>query len=420
MSAASVRAMRRGACPSLPAPMQTGDGLLARLQPMEPLTLDQLAGLAALASELGNAIVEVTARGKLQLRGLTPASAPHLAAGVDALGIEVQPGFPVETSALAGLDPAEVFDPRPLAQAISNAASGLVPGLAPKVSVVVDGGGSQHLRALKADIAVTAGGGGRLLVRLAGVAAGEVVPEWAVTSVVGLLEQLAACGPAARMAELVAREGIDALRASAGLTPAADRACPPAEPVGVHSLTDGTLALGLGLGFGQVEAGALAGLAAAARDAGARCVEPASGRALLVIGLAPETARQLRATAEGLGFITDPQDVRRRVIACSGAPACGSARMETHALAAALAGALAPSIAHGDVHVSGCAKGCAHPARALVTIVGLDEGMGLVVEGTPRDVSAQDVLGRDVPVARLAEMVREMLRKTSAMKKDPA
>lgn len=420
-------AMRRGACPSLPEPMRTGDGLLARLQPAAPLTLDQLAGLARLAGEFGNGVVEVTARGKLQLRGLTADSAPALAAGVEALGIEVAAGFPVETSALAGLDPAEIFDPRPLARAISRRAGGLVPRLAPKASVVVDGGGAQHLRALKADIAFTAGSGGHLLVRLAGVAAGEVAPERAAAVAVGLLERLAARGPAVRMAELLADEGIDTLRAQAGLMPAPDRTPPPAEPVGLHPLTDGTSALGLGLAFGQVEAGALAALARAAREAGARHVEPAAGRALMVAGLADEAARGLTAQARDMGFLTDPRDPRRRVIACAGAPACGSARMETHALALALA----PSLTQGgllgeldgEMHVSGCAKGCAHPAPAGLTIVGLDEGMGLVVEGTARDVPArrlswQDVAGR--PPAGLAEKVCEMWQKTTSLKKDPA
>lgn len=137
-----VTRLRRGACPSLPAPMQTGDGLLARLQPLQPLTSEQLSGLARLARELGNGIVEVTARGKLQLRGLTTAGAPRLSEAVDALGTVVPQGFPAEVSALAGLDPTERFDPRPLARAISEGAADLIPSLAPKASVVVDGGGA--------------------------------------------------------------------------------------------------------------------------------------------------------------------------------------------------------------------------------------------------------------------------------------
>jgi len=392
---------RRGACPSLPAPMQTGDGLLARLQPLRPLALEQLAGLAELARERGNGIVEVTARGKLQLRGLTPAGAALLPEAVHALGIEVPQGFSAETSALAGLDPAEIFDPRPLARTISEAAAGLA--LAPKVSVTVDGGGALHLAALKADIAVVAVYDNRCRIALGGTTAGEIAAEQAAGAVLILLQHLAVAGKTARMADLVTAGGVEALAREAGLIPPAPPAPrPAAEPVGLHRLNDGSVALGLGLAYGQVEAEALQGLAEAARAAGARHIEPAAGRALLVVGLPREAAKALQSQAEMLGFIVDPADPRRRIFACAGAPACASARIDTHALAAVLA----PHLSGAEVHISGCPKGCAHPAPARLTIVGLDEGAGLVVEGTPRSLPA-----RIVPAARLAVAAREFLQK---------
>lgn len=398
-----VAHLRRGACPSLPRPMQTGDGLLARLQPLQPLTFQQLAGLAGLARELGNGIVEITARGKLQLRGLTSASAPRLPEAMDALGIKVPQGFAVEASALAGLDLSEIVDPRPLARAISDAAAGLTDALAPKASVVVDGGGALHLAALKADIAIAAVSNNRFHVTLGGVPAGEIAVKQAAETVLALLQRLAVAGETARMADLVAAGGVEALAREAGLIPAASPAPrPDAEPVGFHALRDGSVALGLGLAFGQVDAEALEGLAEVARKADARHVEPAAGRALLVVGLSRAAAKALELRAERLGFITDPADPRRRIFACAGKPACGSARIETHRLA----DVLAPVLRGGQVHVSGCPKGCAHPAKAGLTIVGLDEGAGLVVEGTARDVPL-----RIVPEARLAGAAREFLEK---------
>lgn len=48
--AAASASMRRGACPSLAAPMQTGDGLLVRLRPTDDsLTLPKVIALAAAA-----------------------------------------------------------------------------------------------------------------------------------------------------------------------------------------------------------------------------------------------------------------------------------------------------------------------------------------------------------------------------------
>ncbi|MNY45421.1 Nicotinate dehydrogenase subunit A [compost metagenome] len=45
----------------------------------------------------------------------------------------------VETPPLAGSDPYEVLDPRPLARAIRDGSAALAPRLGPKVTVIVDG-----------------------------------------------------------------------------------------------------------------------------------------------------------------------------------------------------------------------------------------------------------------------------------------
>jgi sulfite reductase beta subunit-like hemoprotein len=124
--------------------MQTGDGLLARLNTVAGgLSPKALIGLCESALRHGSGIVEVTARGSVQIRGLTPRSAQALARDVDALEIEIRSGMPVETGPLAGMDAEEITDPRPLASEIRNAIArdGLAARLGPKVCVVVDGGG---------------------------------------------------------------------------------------------------------------------------------------------------------------------------------------------------------------------------------------------------------------------------------------
>ena len=155
---------RRGACPALSAPMQTGDGLLVRLNPIaagqgtEGLSPKTLIGLCESAARHGNGIIEVTQRGSIQIRGLTPSSASKLALEVDALGIAVRTSVPVETGPLAGLEPDEIADPRPLAHGIRGAveSAGLSRRLGPKVSVVVDGGGRISLDDLLADVRLAA------------------------------------------------------------------------------------------------------------------------------------------------------------------------------------------------------------------------------------------------------------------------
>lgn len=177
---------------------------------------------------------------------------------------------------------------------------------------------------------------------------------------------------------------------------------PFAEPVGTHALANGRPALGIGLAFGQTDSASLVRLAGLARDAGASEIGTCFGRALLVIGLSDPSVDKVRGEAASLGFIIDPTDPRRSVSACPGRPACASGRIETRALAAELA----PLAAGRSLHVSGCAKGCAHPGKADLTIVGLDGGAGLVVEGGPRD--APQLV---VPEAELRTAARRILER---------
>jgi len=354
--------MRRGACPTLAAPMRSGDGLLARFAPPEGLTPAQLAGLAAAAARHGNGLVEVTARGSLQVRGLTPESAPVFAGAVAALGIEAPAGLQVLTGPLAGFDPAEVADPRPLAAALRAFGGPLLP----KVSAVVDGGGALHLDAVPADLRlrataegwVAAAGGTAARARLLGThdAAG------AVAAGLGLLERLSALG--ARGRDVVEGRAAGAAR-------------PPVSPVGRFPLRSG-VARGVALAFGQAEARALEALAEAA--AGAAAIRPAPGRALLALGLGGAAERGFVAAAARLGFVTDPSDPRLAVVACAGAPACASALLPTRAIARRVAGRAPEGCV---LHLSGCAKGCARPGGPAVTLVGTPEGPVVQAEGAP-------------------------------------
>lgn len=345
----------RGACPTLRAPMLTGDGWLARLR-VEAVSGAQLAGLARAAARFGNGRIEVTARGSLQFRGLSAASAGEMDAAVADLGIAAQEGLEARVGALAGIDPGEIADPRPLAVEIRRLAEGLA--LRPKVSVLVDGGGALGLGGLRGDLrlmaveqgwAVTAEGPGGTE-RALGVsdAAG------AVGIAMGVLERMARAGARARELDLAARGAIGARGALV--------------PVGLFGA-----ARGVGLPFGQVEAAALEALA------GAEVLEfrPAPGRGLIAVGAAEDAA--FRARAEALGFVTEPGDARLRIVACSGAPACGSAFLATRRLAAEIAADL-PDL-EGMVHLSGCAKGCARPMGPNVSLIASATGPAVVGDG---------------------------------------
>ena len=361
--------LRRGACPSLSAPMQTGDGLLARLAPANGcLTPVQLAGVARAAGRHGNGLVEITARGKLQIRGLTPESTDAFADAVAVLGIAVSEGANIEIGPLAGSDAEEIGDPRPLAEAIRAVARQFAERLAPKLSVVVDGGGALGLGEVPADIRLRAERDGWRLA-LGRRDCGLLDEQAAAKTTLDLLALLAQRG--ARGVELADAE-IIRLGLSVRQTPLRE-ASSPRPPVGAFALKDGALAHGFALPFGQLDSCSIESFAQAALDAGE--IRLARGRGLLVLGLDGDQAASLRAFAAARGFVTTPDDPRLRIVACAGAPACRSGRLATKAIAEAVArdfGRLLP--AGRPLHISGCAKRCSAPAGPSPALVGADAG----------------------------------------------
>jgi precorrin-3B synthase len=418
----AIPSRRRGACPGLTAPMQTGDGLLVRLaNPGTTIGLDAAAALCAEARRHGNGIIEVTARGSIQIRGLTAVSAPAFADAVAALDIDAGDGVPILTDPLAGLEPEQTSDARGLADALRRrlAAASFSAMLGPKVSVVIDGGSALHLDAIRADIRLRARSGfAGWHIGLGGDAAiatqiGSVAPADAVEIAVRLLDTIAQHGLQARARDLIHRQGPGAFKAAIAdlLIEAPDPAArPQSGPIGTHSLRDNKVALGIALSFGHTDADLLEGLIEAAGRAGARGLRTAPGRTLLIVGLATEAALTLAAKAESLGFITRRDDPRRNVVACAGAPICAAAEIPARALGPPISSAMA-SLLDGSltVHVSGCPKGCAHPGRSGLAIVGSQSGGGLVVGGSARDIPCATIATAALP-SGLARIAREVER----------
>ncbi len=386
---------RRGACPALSAPMRTGDGFIVRLNPVAGgFAPNTLVGLCESALRHGNGVMEVTARGSLQIRGLTAESAALLAADVDAMGIAVRSGVPVETGPLAGIDPDEIADPRPLAEAIraTVADAGLSRRLGPKVSVVVDGGGRIDLAGILADIRLVAE-------RQAGQIAWHLAIGGDATAARprGVFSESAASNAATAILAAIAglgREGrardLDPARINAALAlieHAPRRAVVQpgrSSPLAIFPLS-ATHALGVALPFGSMPAEKIVAATRKAVSLGCAEIRLAPGRALLFLGPDAETCRQLQQSAAALGFVIDPADPRVAIAACPGAPACASGRIATRDIASGLA-ATDCDLLDGSftLHVSGCAKGCAHPGPAALAVVGGENGAGLVVDGTAK------------------------------------
>jgi precorrin-3B synthase len=409
-------ASRRGACPGLSAPMPTGDGLLVRLLPSDTIALEAFVALGVAAQTHGNGVIEITSRGSIQVRGLTPESAQRFAAAVTALGIAAPDGIPVLSDVLAGLDPADILDAEALARDLRHA---LTPGslsasVSPKVSVAIDGGGSLRLDEVAADVRLCAEiAHGSVVLRTSvggdstnAAQLGLVPPTRGVDAAVRLLEVIAQRGAHARARDVLAAEGLAPFRAALAIAGGSSELPLPNgqrkrnDAIGMHPLRDQSLASGIGLAFGHAGAASLQQLIEAAQTAGARGVRAAPGRVLMFIGLAREAASAFAAGAELLGFITRADDPRRYVFACAGSPVCAAAHIAARAMAPAIAATAAPFLDRSfTIHISGCAKGCAHPAAAALTVVGTSAGCALVANGSTRDLPHAVVSADKLPAA---------------------
>ncbi|WP_210187596.1 precorrin-3B synthase [Rhizobium rhizosphaerae] len=469
----AVTAWRRGACPTLAAPMPTGDGLLARLRPREPaLPLGMVRTVLLAADRHGSGLVEITARGSLQVRGLTARSAADFADDVAQSGFPLAEAPAVEISPLSGLDRQALADGQAMAQRLravlaeeEAGSSGFTDRLAPKLSIVIDEGGQVDLSGLIADLRLVAEAAERWRLFLGAQDAGLFDAQGAVVAVRASLRALAQLGRAARGRDLdPATLTLPALEAATPEKPAepenelgaetgalqgqgrapemkrgSARQSPRPEavtlvgpidlgPINFRSgdpMTRG-FALGLGFAFGQARAADLLTFLQQAEAEGAAELRLAPDHGLIVAPLGEAALRRLMARAEALGFITRPDNPARAVAACAGRPACASACLDTKGIAAQAAERLAPLL-DGSVrlHVSGCPKGCAHPRAAALTLVGgpAQERLGLVLEGQAADAPsiALDVsdlngaltrLSRCVSGARLAgESARACLRR---------
>lgn len=360
--------------------MATGDGLLARLRVAGGrITPAQLAGIAALAAQHGNGLIEISARGNLQVRGLTATSAGPFAQAVERL-VRIERGLVVEVPPLAGEDASEIADPRPLAAAIRSAALPLAGQLGPKVTVIVDGRGQIGLAQSKADVRLEAVGPDGWAVRIGGHALGVLSAADAVAATQTCLEALAERGTGARASDLPATAPV-----------AQDLAARPGsdEPMRSFALGDGTPVRRVALAYGSSDHAGITALAQAAAAHGVTQFRLAPQHSLLAIG----ASEGFVALARDLGFVTDASDPRRRISACIGSAGCASGLVPARETADRLAPGLPPNL---HLHVSGCSKGCAHPRRADVTLVGQRDGYGLVIAGsagdTPQALLAADQL----------------------------
>lgn len=364
----------RGWCPGALRPMQSGDGLVVRLRPNGGrLTRAQAAAIALSARRHGNGLLDLTTRGNLQLRGVRADSHPALITDLDAAGlvdddptaearrnILVTPFADPATDALAGA----------LTDALRHG-----PDLPGKFGFVIDTGRARILTASPGDIRVERDQTGGLILRCDGADLGAPVdaadlPPAALQLAHWFLDAGGAPNGRGRMAALIARGAVPPGSLAGRVAPAMAATAP-----GPGLVPEGAL---LGVEFGLMRAETLALLA----ELGDLRVTP--WRMLLVEGL--------RDLPDLPGLILRADDPRRRIVACSGAPACPQALQPVRPLAQRLAMQVPPG---RMLHVSGCTKGCAHPGPADLTLTATARGFDLILRGRAGDPPARRGLTPD-------------------------
>jgi precorrin-3B synthase len=337
--------------------MESGDGWVVRIKPRGAiLNSDQAAGIADAAQTYGNGLIDLTGRGNLQLRGVTPDSHAPLIADLRALDL-IDDDIATETRRNIIVTPfgGEMTDA--LVRDLETALAASTLTLPSKFGFAVDTGPAPVLSNDPADIRIEHATCG-LILRADGMdhAARFYGPEDAIALAHWFLDQRGVSDGRGRMAALIAK----------GVLPAADiRAPVPASAAAPGMVSAGMLA---GFEFGQVPPDTLRRLG----RFGPLRLTP--WRMLLVQG-----ARCLPAMD---GLILTPDDLRLRLRACTGAPGCTQAHAETRSLAHSLA----PFVHDGAVlHVSGCAKGCGWPRKADITLTATPQGFDLIRHGCAHD-----------------------------------
>lgn len=394
----------KGWCPGALRPMQTGDGWIVRVRPRSgELSVLQMLEVSEVATCHGNGLIDLTRRANLQIRGVDERNLPSLWAALSECGLidahaDAEAVRNVVVSPLAGIDPTEICNVRPMAGALEAvlAETPTLWSLPGKFGFAIDGGGLLPLDNERADIwlkATDIDGEARVAIgidtaqgtewlRLVEADRAHAAAARLAMAFVALPKQR----PRARMHDLEPG-GIAALRealrdwgvpAAVGLPQdevvASDR-------VGLVEANCRVIAVGIGAPFGRLTAQALRRIAETAAELGIAAFRLSPWRVLYAPVTGNREASILLDVAQACGLVTIPTDPLLAIDACPGAPACRSAWADTRAAALRVA-AMWPLPAVASVHVSGCAKGCARSRHADLVLVAGPAGFGVVRNGT--------------------------------------
>jgi precorrin-3B synthase len=366
-----ARARDTDACPGALQVHQAADGALARIRlPGGMITAAQLAALARVSTEFGSGTLELTARGNVQLRGISDVTAA--ARGVAGAGLLPSVTHErvrnVVASPLSGRSGGR-RDVRPWVGELDSAicAEPSLAELGGRFWFSLDDGRAD-VSGLRADVGVHVLDDGCALL-LAGHDSGiRLAAREVVDTLVGIARRfLEIRGSAWRVNEL---DDIGDLLP--GAQPgAAPFVAATKGPVGWIPQADGRIALGAALPLGVLPAGTAEYLAAIEAPL---VITP--WRSVLVCDLSEEVADVTLRVLAPLGLVFDENSAWLNVSACAGRPGCSRSAADVRADAALSLGADAGV----HRHFVGCERACGSPPAGEV-LVATGDGYRLLRRG---------------------------------------
>lgn len=425
MSSAS-NTYRRGFCPSAGKPMQSGDGLLSRVQLLGGrLQVKDLQRLAEWAETLAQPIIEITSRGKLQLRGFSEISEAQFTQQLQQQGLAsatpaAEAARKVLCSPLADLDPLAITDPYPIAKQLENRIVNQASlwQLPSKFLLVLDGGGVSSLSQLKADIccrAIDTSQGLHFEILLAtatpkAINLGLCAARECSEAVEGLLRCFIALNKqqgnhAQRLKDvLIDAQSTEAFKASLlSTTIKAQQAdnineqeiSPPAITQNPHNAVLGKHKNWFACAptFGVLSSDSAKAIVALALANNITELRITPNKQLVF----PNGSAALGPTLKQLDMIITAEDPRLSLHACPGSPSCLSGSSDTRGDALRWAKACPELFSTtANIHISGCGKGCAHPRPSPLTLTARQGRYDIIINDCADPIDDDHCLAKNI------------------------
>jgi ferredoxin-nitrite reductase len=412
------------------APAQ--DSFMLRLRvPGGILTAHQMRGLASIAEEWGSGRADITTRANLQIREFQPKDIVRVLHKVDMLGMTSRGSGAdnirnITASPLAGIDPAELYNAAPLAEALHHYIlnSRDLYGLPRKFNVAFDNGGGISVVADTNDIGFVATrvsegrdvpAGVYFRVLLCGITGHQqfaadsgllLRPEQTVAVAAAMIRVFAENGnrtdrKKARLKYLVDEWGVERFiaetekRLAFPLIRFAAEDCEPRGPIeraahiGVHPQRQpGLNYVGVSVPVGRLPVKQMLALADAADRFGSGEMRLTVWQNLLIPNIAGEHIDAALACIRAAGLDCTAGTVMRGTVACTGNRGCRYSATDTKSHAVALASLLDSRFKIEqpvNLHVTGCPHSCAQHYIGDVGLLGTKvagaEGYQVVIGG---------------------------------------